>query len=618
MRATKFLTFLVSLAVQVYVQPMDWSHHFAYNNNDAVNSFLIDNYGNLLCLGEFANHGSLLFLTKEEIGSCTNHFNSIDIRGLRYCLNKKDGDVFVYKSDTIFIFKGGYYKEPAKKVFESQIKNVLSSVEIDDGTVLIGTFDNKLMLCKSDSFSPFEWPAGLNDHLLPCLYDSKKRIWAKTWNSGVFCYENKQWVKYDKSNSGLQSNKFGDDGTNIIEDKTGNIIAVSNDESNDSSGIFIFNGNSWKRKSIDPGQSYYNCIRCVAIDSSDAMWYGTLKGPVRIKNDSIYKYSMVDITKNGAPNGYVRDICVDKTNRVFFSTFHYGIYILDQNESFSCKKNPRIQITAPENGTQIHVKETMMIRWNSFGAGDTVLLQYKPKIGTNWLPCFPGNRVNQFFIRWILPDSLSIGEYSLRISDPQNLTTCDTLSFQIVGAGQNIPPQLQSIPDSISVNTNTTTTWTARATDSDKDTIAYQFDNLPTWITARDSVITISPTSSSARTTITVIVSDRKGGSDSTSIVVIPVPPVESSAKRNLPSNNIAIVTGKQNGIITVSEEFSRSVEYAKIFNCEGRLVANLEKSGNVLSFSVDTFVPGTGIYFCIVYGKDNKPVISRTVTFIR
>lgn len=111
MQLKKVILLVIAFIVtHICSQPMDWSHYFAYNNNDAVSSFLIDDYGNLLCLGEFAEHGSPLYLTADDLNSCMNHFRTTDRKFFNYCLNKKNGDVLTYKKDTIFVYRNGNFR----------------------------------------------------------------------------------------------------------------------------------------------------------------------------------------------------------------------------------------------------------------------------------------------------------------------------------------------------------------------------------------------------------------------------------------------------------------------------------------------------------------------------
>jgi hypothetical protein len=617
MRDFRATLLTVLMAALLEAQPMDWSHHFAYNNNDAVSSFLLDRSDNIICIGTFALHGNVLFLSNDEINNCRNHFNTIPFNGFTYSLCKKNGDVLLYKKDTIYAFRSGDYQTPSLKVADTSINNVLSSVEINDGSVLIGTFSNKLLVLKNGEISLFDWPIGLTDHLLPCFYDSQKRIWAKTWNSGIYCYVNSQWVKYDKNNSGLQSNLFGDDGNNIIEDKNGDIIAVSNDENNDSSGIFIFNGSAWKRKSVDPGKSYYNCIRCIAIDSSGATWLGTLKGPVRIKGDSLYKYTINDIANKGAPEGFVRDIVVDKNNRVYFGTFHYCIYILDQDANFSCKNNQHVTITSPSENTSFHVSDTLMARWDSYGFSDSVLLQYQISNGT-WMPCYSiisnPNRRNQFFYRWVIPSTLTPGSYLFRVSDSRNTAANDTVAFTIAGESQNVPPVFETIPDTIKTNHNVNTTYTLKATDADRNKLTYNAMGLPQWITLADSVLTIVPNSSSITQVVTLIVSDGNGGSDTAKIVVVPVPPVHATDKNNVGIKQRAeLIVSRQFIEIKFPGENGESVKKAVLIDCAGKKIAEFAVSQ--AGFNIDRSIVNVskGVYNCIVYSNDSKIVLRKT-----
>lgn len=72
---------------------------------------------------------------------------------------------------------------------------------------------------------------------------------------------------------------------------------------------------------------------------------------------------------------------------VIFGTFHFGIYILDQNDNFSCKNNQRVIITSPTGNASFRVSDTLVARWDSYGLCDSVLLQYRISTGT-WNPCY--------------------------------------------------------------------------------------------------------------------------------------------------------------------------------------------------------------------------------------
>lgn len=111
---------------------------------------------------------------------------------------------------------------------------------------------------------------------------------------------------------------------------------------------------------------------------------------------------------------------------------------------------------------------------------------------------------------------------------------------------------------------------------------------------------------------------DGKGGNDTASITVVPVPLVANGMTDRVDiKNQITFTITKQSLQISLQEAYHKKVNNVILYDCSGKKIASLKKSENVFTLQINGNKIGSGVYFCLVYGNDNKPLLTRTLTFL-
>ncbi len=125
--------------------------------------------------------------------------------------------------------------------------------------------------------------SGLTTNYLECIFiDSKKNIWAGSWNNGLFLLKHgaKKFINFNKENTngGLSSNTV----LNISEGADGTILIGTFYK-----GLHVLNPETFKIKQLNsqPFKNYQitsSDIRKILVDSNKNIWLGTTQGLFKI------------------------------------------------------------------------------------------------------------------------------------------------------------------------------------------------------------------------------------------------------------------------------------------------------------------------------------------------
>lgn len=601
------------LSLMLWGQPMDWSRHYSENElNNWIRDVEIDSEGNVLAIG---HSSGMLILSESNVNQCANRFFvsniGLQITEILNCHLKEE--IWVFTADTIHIFSEGDYSQTKEKVHIT-IGLVIGAVELRDSTVIIATETSIHQIFTSGQKQNISRPSNIEGPIVPMFEDRSGYLWFRTSNQGVFRCKNENWENFNKDNSALTSNRFSTTGTVMVEDDDGKLITGAYDEENGDVGVFIYDGNVWSKKTVSTLDNYYNSIRCIAKDCTGVLWLGTAQNVVRVYGDSIFYYTASDIEQYGSPKGFVRDIKVDRQNRVFFGTFHYGVYMLDQNDGFSCMNISRINIKEPHNGEELKSNELIDISWETFGTIDSVCIMYKQE-ADQWqlIDCVENTYTYPWDATGVRP-----GRYQMKLSDQMNDTVEHVTGyFRIIDGDDNTnnPPVFISRPESVKVLMGTQNKVSLYASDRDNDSIFFYLSNYPEWIKIDNNELIFSPQNGDSTMQLKVFVMDEHGGVDSNVINVVVESPVEiwkDSFSETGNELNINVLNSR-----LTYEVNANKLDRIQIYDISGRIVYELRKgdySGGKRIFEVVSLTNGLYVFYAIYAGV----LYRETITIVK
>ena len=129
-----------------------------------------------------------------------------------------------------------------------------------------------------------------------CLkIDALGNKWISTLNTGVYKFDNTNWITYDTSNSGIASNRVND----VAFEGSVAWFATQN-------GISRFDGNTWLNYNVENSGLPGDTVLCIYIDNSD-IWVGTNKG-LALFNGNVW--TIHNTLNSGLINNSV--VCINK------------------------------------------------------------------------------------------------------------------------------------------------------------------------------------------------------------------------------------------------------------------------------------------------------------------
>ncbi len=577
-----FLFIFLLFPVNLYPQPQNWVHFFQEGDlNDPMSTIVADIDATIYTTNNRTNK-TLFKLSIDSNFNCQT--NLVPFTSFRqsldncYFIHSIDGNcIYLFTPDSICRIDENNpgVKSTVVKLSERQI--FLSSLEVHNIGIYASSTGGSVYLFKNNTLSLLGRPLDSTDVYPQCM-DSQNRLWFSTMQKGLMYYKDANWTFFTTGNSKLASNSFMSDMSSILfETADHKIIAGSFD-----SGLQVFDGTIWKPFSPQPPEESQRHIRCCARDSSAAIWVGSNAGTLRYYNNQWYLYTQQDYYTHHAPFNYTIDVVVDKKNRVWFSMAHDGIFMLDQSPTPSlCHTIKKLSFTSPVKNDVIRSGTKDTISWNSYGNIDSVTLYYKTDPDGEWTKVLS----NQFsfersLIYWTIPTTIS-NNYYLRIRDYEDSTVQNIVGpFSVVAEGTNITPSLLSIPETLTVKKNQLAALTVRAADPNGDSLTFRFGNLPSWVTAHDSVLTFQPDDKSTSFTFVVTVTDGRGGADSVSVHVT-VEPSVGTIPAIRKGCNISFYLRKSNEGLTLEPNGAASaIRQATLYDLSGRCIGILQRRG--------------------------------------
>ena len=204
-----------------------------------------------------------------------------------------------------------------------------------------------------------------NSDMQTIFFDSKKNLWAGSWNHGLYFLKNgtKKFINYSKDNLPeiFKSNSI----MSFDEDSKGTIWIGTF-----YNGIISFNPdeNKFKHhnsKSFIEKEIHTSAVRKVLVDSKDRIWVGTTKGLFKVTkkdNDDFLVESMADkiARTNQSTSGanHILSLYESRNGVLWIGTRGSGLSSYDQekdiytshNESFKLQEENISSIIESENG----------------------------------------------------------------------------------------------------------------------------------------------------------------------------------------------------------------------------------------------------------------------------
>lgn len=511
------------LPLTAFTQPQNWLHFFQKGELfDPMLSIVVDN-DDVIWATTSRNTKLLYKIDVNEGFDCQTNltpFSSIDKSYSLFIASNNDDCIYLFTPDSIYKIDKANPALITPVLAFPDSQGIMSVYEAGQTGIYVTRLDGSVCLFKDNTLKLIGTP--LEGTIVAVkMLDSQNRLWFISTIKGLIYYKNNTWMYLNKENSGLFNDTSSISGSKIFETPDKKIIFGSLKGS-----LQVFDGTTWKQFSPLPSGEYQKQIRCCARDSTGAIWVGSVGGTLRFFNNQWYYFTESDATTFHAPFNIAMDITVDKKNRVWFAMGHDGVFMLDQSTTPSqCATAKKLRFTKPAQNQAIIAGTRDTIAWDSYGNIDSVALTYKTNTNGEWIEVTSRpNIYQQSSPTWLVPATLS-NNYFMRIRDYKDSTVQDIVGpFSVVAAGTNLPPIFQSLPDTVMVKKNQQTTLTIRAADPDKDPLTFTYSTLPSWVTARDSILTFDPVSASTTFTFTVTVSDGKGAtaSDSARVVVEP------------------------------------------------------------------------------------------------
>lgn len=402
----------------------------------------------------------------------------------------KLGNKWIGTHTTLFTFGSGLAK------FDGTNWNVYntSNSDLPDGNILslaidnidnkwIGTgaglasYDESVWTVYDTSQSDFPFSDGDVDIVTT---DKSGNVWIGSYGKGIGKFDGTTWIAFNTSNSELPSNYI----RSISIDSTGNKWIGTG-----SRGLVKYTDSTWTTYNTTNSDLPFNYVYSIAIDSSGNKWIGG--SGLAVFNDRRWIYY-----NSGVFNTTVKTLAIDKTGIVWIGTSSDGLIAFNPGEVFPPNTPPQIisdaEATAYEDSLFIYTAKAV----DSEDPEITYIFQDIP----TWLS---------------QKDSILSGTPKEGTPDTSFVVIAldgelsDTLMVTLRVTPINDPPELIS-PSAVTAYEDSLFEYTARALDPEKSDITYTFQNFPSWLTPKDSIISGKPLEGTSDTSFIVIASDEE------------------------------------------------------------------------------------------------------------
>ncbi len=162
------------------------------------------------------------------------------------------------------------------------------------------------------------------------------------WEGGLAKKNDKNWIIYNKTNSGLPFNSISD----LEFDSNGVLWAAPRDDDNivggnKGGGLVQYDGKDWKCYNMSNSPLTSNTIFDIFIDSQDNLWLGTYNGGL-INFDKNNLWSIYNTSNSGITSNTVNCICEDDLGHFWLghpfegvSIYRKGGIMLDSTKNLS-------------------------------------------------------------------------------------------------------------------------------------------------------------------------------------------------------------------------------------------------------------------------------------------
>lgn len=239
-------------------------------------------------------------------------------------------DVAIDKDKNIWIGtpKGlAFYNGSEWKVYDKDNSglpdNMVLGIDIDDFGKKWVIIDRKCLACFNDT-SWVEYPntSFMNGDEIAIDKSGKKWIGV---NTGLLCYDDNNWIRYDSSNSDL----FYNDITDLAIDSFDNIWSVSQGLGIFESDLFCFDGINWTLYKASNSGLPHSKVTAITIDNVNNKWFGTWYSGVTSYIDSIW--TSYDSSNSGLPQNYIITLSADEDRNIWAGTGVGGVARFDGN-----------------------------------------------------------------------------------------------------------------------------------------------------------------------------------------------------------------------------------------------------------------------------------------------
>ncbi len=151
----------------------------------------------------------------------------------------------------------------------------------------------------------------INDfRVIQCL---NNKIYAGTYNSGIYIYDDENWIRYDTINSPLPGNTVSD----IEFDPITNNVYFATDK-----GLAVLNNTTWTIYDLLNSPLPGNKLTCLYLDSSNRLWIGTRYGGLAKYIDEAWEVYNYD--NSGLNDNYIRTITEDSAGILYIADY-FGV-----------------------------------------------------------------------------------------------------------------------------------------------------------------------------------------------------------------------------------------------------------------------------------------------------
>lgn len=226
----------------------------------------------------------------------------------------------------------------------------------DDGIVKIDG-DNWTALTVANSGLPINKPGKTHTWTTDLSVDKQNRVWVKFFQK-IIMYDGNEWVKYDTTNSPLESVH------DISVDKNGVIWFGT------SIGLIKYDNGKWTSFNTDNCDIASNEAREVYLDDNNVLWVATDSGISKLENS---KWSVLNKKNSSLPSNSVDCVNGDAFGNIWIGTNEVkgkgGLVKIDKNGEWTVytTKNSKL----PSN-TVWDIKFENEIIWLSLNKGGLV------------------------------------------------------------------------------------------------------------------------------------------------------------------------------------------------------------------------------------------------------